>query len=289
VKDLVSPKQVARAIGVSESSLKRWCDLGLIQTVRTAGGHRRMPIAAVVSFIQKNHHTLVDPELLGLPASSGIGARTAERGRVELRDALLAGDETRARSVVFDCWLAGRSIAEICDGFIAAAFTEIGELWACREADVYQERRACEIAIRILHEVRGGLPAGDLGWTALGGTIEGDQYLVPTTMAEVVLQEAGWTARSLGASVPISSLVTAIRENRPRLFWVSVSFIADEREFFEGIPTLSDAASESGTELVLGGAALTESVLSRISNVPWCDTMQALGRFAADLRQATSR
>jgi methanogenic corrinoid protein MtbC1 len=260
--------------------MKRWCDLGLIQTVRTAGGHRRLPINAVLSFIRENHHPLVDPELLGLPATSGTGERTTERGRGELRDSLLAGDETRARRVVFDAWLSGRSIAEICDEFLAAAFTEIGELWACREADVYQERRACEIAIRILHEIRGGLPAGNANWTALGGTIEGDQYLVPTTMAEVVLQEAGWTARSLGAFVPISSLVTAVRENRPRLFWVSVSHIANERQFFEGLPALSTAAQESGTKLVIGGAALTERVRGLIAEIPWCASMQALARFA---------
>ena len=38
MNELVSPKQVAHAMGVSESSLKRWCDQGLIPTVRTAAG-----------------------------------------------------------------------------------------------------------------------------------------------------------------------------------------------------------------------------------------------------------
>jgi predicted site-specific integrase-resolvase len=31
-RGLLTPKQVARAIGVSESSLKRWCDKGVLPT-----------------------------------------------------------------------------------------------------------------------------------------------------------------------------------------------------------------------------------------------------------------
>ena len=73
--NLVSPKQVARAIGVSESSLKRWCDQGLIKTVRTAGGHRKMTIAEVLRYVREQDHKLVSPEILGLPPRTS-GVRT---------------------------------------------------------------------------------------------------------------------------------------------------------------------------------------------------------------------
>jgi MerR family transcriptional regulator, light-induced transcriptional regulator len=59
---LLSPKQVARALGVSESSLKRWCDQGLIATVRTAGGHRKMASAEVMRYIREHNLPLVSPE-----------------------------------------------------------------------------------------------------------------------------------------------------------------------------------------------------------------------------------
>ncbi|OYW17913.1 MAG: hypothetical protein B7Z55_11620, partial [Planctomycetales bacterium 12-60-4] len=66
-RELLTPKQVAVAIGVSESSLKRWCDRGILPTVRTAGGHRRIPTSGVLKFLQQSGHPLVQPEVLGLP------------------------------------------------------------------------------------------------------------------------------------------------------------------------------------------------------------------------------
>ena len=72
MKELVTPKQVALAIGVSEASLKRWCDKGLLPFSRTPGGHRRLPISGVMQFVRKTGQSLVEPAVIGLPATIGI-------------------------------------------------------------------------------------------------------------------------------------------------------------------------------------------------------------------------
>ena len=81
VKKLVTPKQVAQAIDVSESSLKRWCDRGLLTTVRTAGGHRRLALDDVFQFLRQSGQQLVRPELLGLPSNTGQAATVIDRAR----------------------------------------------------------------------------------------------------------------------------------------------------------------------------------------------------------------
>lgn len=281
MQDLVTPKQVARAIGVSESSLKRWCDSGLIPSVRTAGGHRRIPISGVISYLRDTHQTLVAPEVLGLPATSGETVRVITRGREQLGQALLSGEEERSRQVVFDLYLSGQRISTICDDAISAAFTDIGNKWACQEADVYEERRACEIAVRVLLDLRRTIPNGVSARTALGGTIEGDQYILPTTMVELILRDNGWNARSLGTGIPISSLATSIRTHRPQLFWLSVSYLSDEPAFFRDLPELRTAASECNCLLVAGGFALTPELRPRLGDIPFCETMQALEALIA--------
>src|SRR4051794_17870331 len=65
-KTLLTPKELADAIGASESSLRRWVDGGRLRISRTAGGHRRIPVEEAVRFIRETGATLVRPEMLGL-------------------------------------------------------------------------------------------------------------------------------------------------------------------------------------------------------------------------------
>ena len=283
MSELMSPKQVARAIGVSESSLKRWCDQGLIKTVRTAGGHRKMPMADVLQFVREHDHPLVSPEVLGLPPASELAALGLTRGKPRLVDALLAGDELLARQIVFDLYVAKHSISVICDEVIAAAFREIGDRWACHDADVNQERRGCELCLRILFDVRKIQRLPDRTWTATGGTIEGDQYALPSAMAELVLRESGFRATSLGSSIPFPSLIKAVQETQPKLFWLSVSYIREGLDFIGEFAALSQACTAAGTALVVGGRALTEELRQRMTYSAFCDTMQHLENFAKTL------
>jgi excisionase family DNA binding protein len=151
VKMLVTPKQVAQAIGVSESSLKRWCDRGLLTTVRTAGGHRRLAIDDVFQFLRQSGQQLLRPELLGLPSNTGQGTTVIDRARDQIRDALVAGDEEQCRRIVFDLYLARQSACDICDRVLAPALHDIGESWECGELTMYRERRACELGLKMLH------------------------------------------------------------------------------------------------------------------------------------------
>ena len=90
MKDLVTPKQVAQAIDVSESSLKRWADEGLLLVSKTAGGHRRISITAAIRFIRERQLELVRPDILGLPAKVMPGTtsatQTSQRLRSSVRD-----------------------------------------------------------------------------------------------------------------------------------------------------------------------------------------------------------
>lgn len=285
--DLVSPKQVARAIGVSESSLKRWCDQGLIKTVRTPGGHRKMTITEVLKYIREKNLDLVSPELLGLPPASKDAVTSLALAVPRLVDALLVGHELVARQIVFDLYLAGHSRSVIFDEVIAAAFREIGERWACQTADVYQERRGCEIMQRILFDLRRVQQVPEILWLATGSSMEGDPYSLPTTMAEQVLRDTGFYATSMGSAIPIASLVKAVEDIKPKLFWLSVSHIPKGFDFVEKFATLSQSSAAVGTALVVGGRALTEDLRQRMTYSAYCDTMQHLESFATTLLRSS--
>ena len=79
--ELLTPSQVAQAIGVSEASVKRWCNKGLLASFRTIGLHRRLPIDVVIQFIRSSGRPLLRPELIGLPPATGQGQTVLPRAQ----------------------------------------------------------------------------------------------------------------------------------------------------------------------------------------------------------------
>jgi excisionase family DNA binding protein len=130
---LLSPHDLAAALGVSESSLKRWIDAGRIRASRTEGGHRRVALADALAFVRETHTPLARPELLGLaPAQVGPMPRELERALppddAPLARALHAGDVTGVAARLHADQRAGASIAALCDGPIRRAMHAIGDL-----------------------------------------------------------------------------------------------------------------------------------------------------------------
>jgi methanogenic corrinoid protein MtbC1 len=188
------------------------------------------------------------------------------------------------RQVVLDVYLARHSMSVICDQLIAAAFHEIGDLWDCGDVEVYEERRACEISVRLIHELRQVVPQPQASApTAFGGTIDGDPYTLAVSMAELVLRDAGWNASSLGHMLPFATIRTALEKHRPRLLWLSISAIRDTDRFVDEINGLFAVAQSSGTALALGGRSMSPELRQQLRYSVFCDTFQNLADFSRTL------
>jgi excisionase family DNA binding protein len=281
-----TPRQVARALEIGESTVKRWCDKGVIPTEHTPGGHRRIPLVGLLNYLRSTQQDVLRPELLGLPANVGSGERTLHRAGSQLAQALLSGDEQQSRRIVADLYLAGHGMSTLCDRVIARAFEEIGHAWACGDAEVFQERRGCLIALRLLDDLRSFVPPPPAtAPRAIGGAPTGDVYDLPTNMAELVLREAGWNAASLGNNLPFDTLAAAIREQQPRLFWLSCSHLADEAAFLRDYAQLNKEFCAK-VAFVVGGRALSEPLRREMKYAAFCDNTAHLESFARSLMAA---
>ena len=107
--DLLSPKEIAQAIGVSESSVKRWTDRGLLKASRTVGGHRRIPLTEAVRFIRERGAPVVKPEILGLPTSPP----PTDDPAASFQSFLLKGKAAEARGWLLSAYISGASLATL--------------------------------------------------------------------------------------------------------------------------------------------------------------------------------
>ncbi len=282
-----SPKQIAEALRASESSVKRWCDSGTIPTVRTVGGHRRITLEGLQKYLRDSGVTLLDPQVLGLPTLGYCrkleipGNRTPEHS--DFRTALAHGDESTCRKILRSCVAQFGSRSSAAGELITDAMHGLGSAWKCNEIDVYQERRACDISIRLINELRSELPpVRSDAPIAVGGTPAGDPYQLPTSLVELALREVGWNAISLGSNLPLESFRQAAHDQNPKLVWLSVSAIENLPNFIAEQNRLAGQLSDDIT-LLVGGRALTDDVRPRLSYTAHCDSLQHLVELAAVL------
>ena len=212
--DLFSTREVAAALAVSESSVRRWCDQGKLKSVRTAGGHRKLPMESILQFVRATGHAVVRSDILGIAHCR----RESDLAVVatELAAGLKTDDAVLCHRLITSAYAEGRSVVEICDELIGPAMSAIGDAWESGEIGVDQERRSCQIVLKALVEIENHLPVASADApTALGGTPEGDFAQIGTKMAELVLRDSGWNARQIGAGMPLRSLPPPAGANRP--------------------------------------------------------------------------
>ena len=290
MKTTLSPKELARAIGVSESSLKRWADKGVIQVTLTAGGHRRIAVSEAIRFIRATRRSLVDPRILGMPDLTAAGDLPPRGEDVErLYQMLLAGDAVQARGLLLSAYLSGRSVASLCDGLIREVMDRLGDLWQHDGAGVFLEHRAVDICIQAASQLRLVLPEPTRSLVAVGGAPSGDPYLLPSFLAAAVLTEEGFQSMNLGPDTPFESLELAARGHGARLVWLSVSGRVDARPLAARIAELARSLAEIGAFVVVGGRRASELSLPPSDNLFSGASMAELVAFARGVRAGGTR
>lgn len=279
----VSPKQVALALGVSEASVKRWCDQGLMSPARTAGGHRRIAIHDVVRFARSRGNPLMRPDVLGLPAVSGGGELATSRAVDEVYETLKDGDENRLLRLAINLYLSRRTVLDIVERVLVDAWSRIGDGWQNGRVEIFEERRGVEITLATLRDLGHILTPPEEGApAALGATFPGDPYALPLAMGTVVLREAGIDAENFGAGLPADAVAAAVAKRRPALVWLSVSTAAPSLK--ADLATVMRAVKSVGAVLALGGRGLSDKDIP--AGATYCASLSALVDFARGLRAA---
>jgi excisionase family DNA binding protein len=288
MKEHLSPRELASAMGVSESSIKRWSDAGRIRMQRTAGGHRRIPTREAVRFIRDQRHPLDDPSALGLPVDTPTAkADGSTSDEDQLFELLRSGDGERAFDFVRTLYIAGLSVEQIVDGPFRVAFKRIGELWQHHgDAGVMWEHRATQHGLGLLQSLRTLLPERPLDAPlAVGGAPAGDPYQLPSMAVQLALEAAGFKVTNLGANTPIGSFVDAAREIRPLLLWVSATAAPPSAQEFA---PLFNTANAVGSHVVVGGqrALGIQSLPAEVIDI---ETVTELTAFAKGLARRQQR
>ena len=259
-------------LGVSEASVKRWADSGLLPMEKTAGGHRRFrpeDLAAVRRGVpnadetqpQRRRAALAPRETRTPELAPGREAALAE----ETFRALLEGSDEEVSSLLVGLHLEGHSVGRIADGILCAAMRRVGDLWHAGELSVAGEHVATCTAGAALQTLRASLQGseGEQRVRALCCSVEDDFHELPLRLAALTLEACGLTVFNLGPSTPFSALAEAVHRFGPELVCVSSTVLLRlDRAAYE-YAGFNKAARRAGAAVVLGGAGFREEGVRR--------------------------
>lgn len=195
----LSPAQIAEALGVGESSVKRWIDAGKMGAERSPGGHRRVALVHFDRFVQENNRQIVNPDVIGLTETLDLEDTAA---MLELVDrAISEGDSAQVRQFLATGQRQGRSMAHLLDTVVYPAYKQLRK--RCEHPSL-----ECPVLHRAIETVRSAVLEAGFGATQAsrgrrvtlldcGYEVDG----LPTFLAEIAVRDLV-SATQLGLSVP---------------------------------------------------------------------------------------
>jgi excisionase family DNA binding protein len=283
--DIITTRQVADLLAVSEATVKRWADAGTLKCFRTPGGHRKFRMADIAEFLQ--HHRYepagpvapvvstvpstpetksMTPSPVVLPDDRAVGGTDGEVV-MKFRNLALAGDTDSLVSLMAQQRLKGHSLSAIFDGIATPALADIGERWARGALTIAQEHIAAQTVIESLARIkalieRPSMQRGRVLFAAPGD----EQHDIALRMGSILAYGLGFTPVLLGARCPVADLSMMIAAERPVAVVLSFSGTQPIERIREELNTIVVATRGGSTRLFIGGsgAAMIDPLPSHV-------------------------
>ena len=261
----LTTKEVARLCRVSDATVKRWEDAGLLQSERTSGGHRRFRAEEVVRFQRQQN--------LGLKKCHGDESVISVAARHEYKysvgsplfKSLIAGCEEAAANLLIGEYLEGKTLTQIFDDFICPAMRAIGELWLKGKITVSQEHLETRTAQNSIYKLRNSLPVPKMtDKLAVCCAMEGDFHELPAHLAQITIENEGWEVLNFGADTPLKCLAKEISQHAPQVICLSATIITDVESLVRDYKCFAGRARKLKIPIVLGGRVFKEKSVRRL-------------------------
>jgi MerR family transcriptional regulator, light-induced transcriptional regulator len=286
--DSLTTKAVAKLLRVSEATVKRWANSGLLQSDKTVGGHRRFSLNAVAHLRRELG--------IGPGADTPSGQTAQKRGSAilpateQFADTLLHADEKEAGAMLVQAYLSGAGLTTLFDETITGAMHQIGELWFNGSITVADEHLATRVvfdALQTLDAVM--MPVQPNGLKAICCGIEGDLHELPVQLARIILESEGWEVQSLGPNTPLFALSEMVARQRPQLVCISARSISHLDRATAEYSHLRKITGKLGVSVVIGGEGFRDPVFrERFPSEFYADNFAGFAKFIRSLVKKTA-
>lgn len=212
----LTSSEAATLLRVHPSTVKRWCNDGLLDFDTTEGGHRRIHLDDAVAFSRAQGIQTVLSPFTPYEPHAWTALRAAEdEGSFRPLHTLALGwvlrGETRRVEHLFTALGRSESVSfcTFCDKGIRGLMQRVGQAWADGRLRVGEEHIVSQTMIDVLLRLRqewldeGYDPyANGTSRVAVVGTLEGNHHHLGALCVRLLLERLGWRVHYLGPDVP---------------------------------------------------------------------------------------
>ncbi len=233
---LLTSTEVARRLGVTAATVKRWADTGVLECARTAGRHRRFDPLVVERF-QRAH---------GAGGAGGAPAgRFVDRMLEETEPIALQADLLRERARLGAWW-------RVAD-WLGPEIDDLGVRWATRRIGIVEEHLASDRLSRALARCAEALPPRPDAPRMLLAAAEGEDHLLGLVLVDLGARAEGWRSLWAGRVTPRAEVIRQVEGGAVDVVALSASVAADRRRLAAEATEIGEACGKAGVHLVVGG------------------------------------
>jgi methanogenic corrinoid protein MtbC1 len=219
----------------------------------------------------------LDPAVVRLALDGASAASDGSQPDQQLKQLLIDGDQAGSQRVILEAFETG-GMTRVADSLIAPAMKGVGIDWQTGKIDVMHEHRATEICTSILYQIvpmtEGSID--DQSRIAVGCAPTDDYHQIASLLAQMLLAEAGWRAKSLGGGVSSHQLELAVQEHQADVAWISVTNIPSIDDLIEEFAPAVSRITSNGTVVLIGGQGIDSETVRRLGAT-------AMGHHLTDL------
>lgn len=233
--ELLSTSEAAKLIGAGTTSVKRWADTGMLDCVRTAGGHRRFTRDALDRFVRLQHHEEAEIDETQRWVDTLLSEMSHELALLRAHRRL-------------GSWC--RVAAELEPVLVA-----LGHRWRSGLVSIAEEHIVSERLSRAIARITESLPLLPNAPICLLACVETEEHSLGLSLAELCFRESEWASIWLGARTPAEAIVDQVRtDDRIRLVGLSASVACRDASLLHQVySAVGTVCRERDVALMMGG------------------------------------
>jgi len=261
-KKSYTTRELAQMWNVSESTVKRWADIGELKCYRTPGKHRRFTLDNITEFQSTKGFEatgiLIDQDWELPDLDTFLNQKKSDKIREALFFLAVNNQSSRIRELFERHHIRGVSLAEIYDEVVLPVLRSLEQSLQQEKVSFGQYRVACNnLESGLSYFFPKTVRRRPNGNTALCAAPDSSSVLLVNASARV-LEIEGWECLNLGPNAPFSAMAEMVEKEPVNLVCVNMSS-PDADGLAAEFPCLCRAADNYRIPIVLLGPGLADS------------------------------